>query len=96
MVSQESVLGYQGTLVSLRLPRNWVCLRLKRYSGQPKATLNWGQPYIKEELWSVFVQYKCTEASFQLSALEAVGLVLCSVIFANGLAAINNSVHSVG
>ena len=31
-------------LVSLRLPRTCVSLRLQRYFVQPKATVNWGQP----------------------------------------------------
>jgi hypothetical protein len=44
----KSDLGYRGTLVSLRLPRNWSAL-------------------VNEEVWSAFVQYKCTEMSFQLN-----------------------------
>ena len=31
----KSVLGFQGTLVRLRLPRTGVSLRPPRYSGQP-------------------------------------------------------------
>jgi hypothetical protein len=47
--------------------------------------MNWDQTYIKEEFWSALAQYKCTEASFQLSKLKAVGLVLRSVIFGDQL-----------
>ena len=48
--------------------------------------MNWGQPYLTEEVWSAFVQYKCTEHRGELSfeykcELNAVGLVLRSVIF---------------
>ena len=57
---------------------NFVIIRLQRYSGQPKATVNWGQPYIKEWLRSDFVQYKYTEASFRLSELKAVGIYVTS------------------
>jgi hypothetical protein len=62
-------LGLGRTEVSFRLTMNVVIIRLQRYSGQPKASVNWGQPYIKEGLRSDFVQYKYTEASFRLSEL---------------------------
>jgi hypothetical protein len=34
----------------LRHPRTWVHLILQRYSGQHKVMVNWGLPYITEEL----------------------------------------------
>jgi hypothetical protein len=39
----KSVFVYQGTLVSLRLPRTVVSLRQPRYSGQPQAPVTLGQ-----------------------------------------------------
>ena len=39
---RTKVLGYKETLVSLRLHRTGVSLRLTRYSGQPLATVNRG------------------------------------------------------
>ena len=44
----RGVLGLGRTEVSFRITMNFVIIRLQRFSGQPKASVNWGQPYIKE------------------------------------------------
>jgi hypothetical protein len=68
-------------VVRLRLPRNWVGLRLQIYYCEL-------EPYIKEELRSALIQYKCTEASYQLSELKTVGLLLRFEIFNDFIRAI--------
>ena len=69
MSREKLVLGYQGTLVSLRLPRNGSAL------GYPEM----GQPFSNKILWSAFSYHEL--GGHKKSELNTVRLVLRCVIF---------------